>query len=85
MPRAARPRGCHDRGCAGHEGVLTDPRARQDAYRVLFDAQFRPILGYALRRTACAADAADVAAETLLIAWRRFDEVPAGHEARLWL
>ena len=38
-------------------------RARADAYRVLFDGQFRPILGYALRRTACAADAADVAAE----------------------
>ncbi|WP_293773376.1 sigma-70 family RNA polymerase sigma factor [Sporichthya sp.] len=60
-------------------------RAREDAYRVLFDAQFRPILGYALRRTASTADAADVAAETLLIAWRRFDEVPPGHEARLWL
>jgi RNA polymerase sigma-70 factor (ECF subfamily) len=64
---------------------VTDTRAREDAYRALFDAQFRPILGYALRRTAGAADAADVAAETLLIAWRRFDEVPAGAEARLWL
>lgn len=60
-------------------------RAREDAFRVLFDAEFRPILGYALRRTACAADAADVAAETLLVAWRRFDELPAGAEARLWL
>ena len=64
---------------------MTDARAREDAYRALFDAEFRRILGYALRRTACATDAADVAAETFLVAWRRFDEVPAGAETRLWL
>lgn len=64
---------------------MTDARAREAAYRLVFDAHFRPIFGYALRRTASAADAADVAAETLLIAWRRFDELPPGAEARLWL
>jgi RNA polymerase sigma factor (sigma-70 family) len=64
---------------------VTDPRACEDAYRALFDAEFRRILGYALRRTGCASDAADVAAETLLVAWRRFEDVPAGDEARLWL
>jgi len=43
------------------------------------------LLGYALRRTDNTDDAADVLAETFLAAWRRFDEVPAGDQARLWL
>jgi RNA polymerase sigma-70 factor (ECF subfamily) len=38
-----------------------------------------------LRRVAEPADAADVVAETFLIAWRRIDELPAGGEARPWL
>jgi RNA polymerase sigma-70 factor (ECF subfamily) len=32
-----------------------------------------------------AEDAADVVAETFLVAWRRLDSVPGGDEARLWL
>jgi RNA polymerase sigma-70 factor (ECF subfamily) len=43
------------------------------------------VLGYALRRTDNTDDAADVLAETFLIAWRRLDEVPPGDQARLWL
>ncbi len=43
------------------------------------------ILGYALRRSGGTDDAADVVAETFLIAWRRLDEVPLVEEARLWL
>ncbi|HYH53021.1 MAG TPA: RNA polymerase sigma factor [Solirubrobacterales bacterium] len=43
------------------------------------------ILRYALRRSAEPQDAADVVAETFLVAWRRLGEVPAGEEARLWL
>jgi RNA polymerase sigma factor (sigma-70 family) len=42
------------------------------------------ILGYAARRCAQPSDAADVAAEVFLIAWRRIDDVPEGQE-RLWL
>jgi RNA polymerase sigma-70 factor (ECF subfamily) len=38
-----------------------------------------------LRRVEDREDAADVVAETFLIAWRRLAEVPAGAEARLWL
>jgi len=45
----------------------------------------REILRYALRRSAEPQDAADVVAETFLVAWRRLGEVPAGEEARLWL
>lgn len=45
----------------------------------------REILRYALRRSAEAQDAADVVAETFLVAWRRLGDVPVGEEARLWL
>ena len=45
----------------------------------------RTILAYALRRVGDPEDAADVVAETFLIAWRRRAEVPAGAAARLWL
>jgi RNA polymerase sigma-70 factor (ECF subfamily) len=51
----------------------------------LYREQGRAILAYALRRVEDREDAADVVAETFLIAWRRLDEVPAGTEARLWL
>lgn len=43
------------------------------------------ILRYALRRSDEPQDAADVVAETFLVAWRRLGEVPLDGEARLWL
>lgn len=43
------------------------------------------VLAYALRRVERPDDAADVLAETFLVAWRRLEEVPTGAEARLWL
>jgi RNA polymerase sigma factor (sigma-70 family) len=60
----------------------TDLDAR---FRALYAAHFPAILGYALRRVAAPEDAADVVAETFLIAWRRCDSVPTDGEARLWL
>ena len=39
-----------------------------------YDAHARAVLGYALRTRP--ADAADVVAETMLTAWRRFDVMP---------
>jgi RNA polymerase sigma-70 factor (ECF subfamily) len=51
----------------------------------LYRNHARDILGYALRRTRSPEDAADVVAETFLIAWRRLGEVPLDGEARLWL
>lgn len=50
----------------------------------LYRQHGRSVLAYALRR-AEPEDAADVAAETFLVAWRRLDEVPDGDRARLWL
>lgn len=58
---------------------------RRARFEQLYDATSHLILGYALRRTDGAEDAADVVAEVFLVAWRRLDDVPAGDEARLWL
>ncbi len=57
----------------------------EDEFRELFEQNFRELLGYALRRCGSPDDAADVVADTMLVAWRRFDEVPADGTARLWL
>jgi RNA polymerase sigma factor (sigma-70 family) len=59
--------------------------ARRDRFEAAYAAYHGPILGYVLRRTASADDAADVMAETFLTAWRRVDQLPPGDEARLWL
>ena len=57
-----------------------------DERRVRFERLFRThadaVRGYALRRTD-PDDADDVVAETFLIAWRRFDDVPS--DAAPWL
>jgi RNA polymerase sigma-70 factor (ECF subfamily) len=57
----------------------------QARFSRLYREQGRAILAYALRRVADPEDAPDVVAETFLVAWRRFDEVPIGDGARLWL
>ncbi len=51
----------------------------------LYREQGRAILAYALRRVEAPEDAADVVAETFLVAWRRLGEVPIGTGARPWL
>ena len=56
-----------------------------ERFRSVYEANWRPLLSYALRRAASSDDAADVVAETLLIAWRRLEGLPDGDEARLWL
>ncbi|MGH8995096.1 MAG: RNA polymerase sigma factor [Acidimicrobiales bacterium] len=69
--------------------VHIEGAAMQDERRERFDTLYRlasaKILAYALRRAPSAEDAADVAAETFTIAWRRLDQVPVGEEAILWL
>ena len=58
---------------------------REELYRRLYATHFDAVLGYALRRTDRAEDAADVTAETFLVAWRRLAHVPPGPELRPWL
>jgi len=57
------------------------PRLR---FQALYEANYSAILGYA-RRRAPRDEAADVVADTFLVAWRRISDVPEGDEARLWL
>ena len=59
-------------------------RARAD-FEQLFRDTRNDLLAYALRRSPAVADAADVVAETYLIAWRRLERLPEGDQARLWL
>lgn len=53
---------------------MSDRRAR---YEAVFREVYEPLQRYARRRTDPAA-ADDVVADTLLVLWRRLDEVPAG-------
>ncbi len=54
-----------------------------------FEALYRDtradVLAYLIRRAGDREEAAELLAETYLVAWRRFDTVPTGPEARLWL
>lgn len=65
--------------------VVNVDESDETRFGTIFEANFRSVLGYALRRTATSADAADVVSETMLIAWRRLDQVPSGDSARPWL
>src|SRR3954452_6184076 len=60
-------------------------RLAEARFRRLYKEHGREILAYALRRADGAEDAADVVAETFLVAWRRLEDVPPGAQARLWL
>lgn len=57
----------------------------EQRFAELFESHHRGLLAYAVRRVADPADAADVVAETFLVAWRRLSEVPPGAQARPWL
>lgn len=63
-------------------GPLDERRRR---FEEIYAACHDPVLGYVMRRTEDGHDAADVLAETFLIAWRRLDDVPARDRARPWL
>jgi RNA polymerase sigma-70 factor (ECF subfamily) len=62
---------------------VTDETRRR--FEQVYAVHHAAVLGYALRRTVSADDAADVIAETFLTAWRRLDDIPEGEAARPWL
>jgi RNA polymerase sigma-70 factor (ECF subfamily) len=71
------------RDSAGAEAL---PRElAEQRFSALYREHARELLGYSLRRCANPDEAADVVAETFLIAWRRLPDVPPGEETRLWL
>jgi RNA polymerase sigma factor (sigma-70 family) len=55
------------------------------AFERLFRHTRNDLLAYIVRRAGNSEDAADVLAETYLIAWQKLDTIPAGDRARLWL
>ncbi|WP_433319762.1 RNA polymerase sigma factor [Micromonospora chersina] len=57
----------------------------EDRFRRVYAVNFEPLLAYAMRRVEQPEDAADVVAETFLVAWRRSRDMPPEAEARLWL
>lgn len=57
----------------------------EDRFRRVYAVNFEPLLAYAMRRVEQPEDAADVVAETFLVAWRRSRDMPPETEARLWL
>jgi RNA polymerase sigma-70 factor, ECF subfamily len=58
---------------------------RDDRFLSLYESARPLIIAYALRRSASREDAADAVVETFEIAWRRLDDIPAGHDGTLWL
>jgi len=57
----------------------------REAFEQLFRDTRTDLLAYIMRRSQSAEDAADVLAETYLIAWRKLDAIPTGERARPWL
>ena len=60
-------------------------RDRERRFAALYQAYYRPILTYAVRRVAPGEDAADVVADVFTTAWRRIAELPEPPADRLWL
>jgi RNA polymerase sigma-70 factor, ECF subfamily len=66
-------------------GTTDHQRDKERRFAALYQAYYRPILAYAVRRVEAAEDAADVVADVFTIAWRRIDELPDAPADRLWL
>lgn len=66
------------------EPAVTTADDRVARFGAIYDANYADIDAYCRRRTA-QAQAADAVSETFLTAWRRFDDMPTGESARLWL
>jgi RNA polymerase sigma factor (sigma-70 family) len=58
---------------------------RRQGFDALFQQHVAGVAAYCRWRSRSLADAEDAVADVFLIAWRRFDEVPAGDNARPWL
>lgn len=75
------------------EGLLHPPpdrrpltgAASRERFEELFAAHREAVLGYLRRRTDSGHDAADLLADTFLVAWRRLDDVPLDPQTRPWL
>jgi RNA polymerase sigma factor (sigma-70 family) len=59
--------------------------AARHRFETLYAEHHPHVFGYVMRRCSRADDAADVIAETFLVAWRRLDDAPIGEQTRPWL
>jgi RNA polymerase sigma-70 factor, ECF subfamily len=66
-------------------GTTDHQRETERRFAALYQAYYRPILAYAVRRVVPGEDAADVAADVFTTAWRRIGELPEPPADRLWL
>jgi DNA-directed RNA polymerase specialized sigma24 family protein len=69
----------------GYLRDVANASEREEQFRQLFQAEYRHILAYALRRTSNLAEAQDAVAESFTVAWRRIEDAPAGQSPRPWL
>src|SRR5688572_8940058 len=77
---------CNDVALGGHgKGMSQFSEGRDETFRRLYTEHFDAVLGFALRRVDRPEDAADVTADTFLVAWRRLGHAPQGSELRPWL
>ena len=62
-----------------------DRGQRELRFRDLYQANFRPVQGYAVNRLGAVDDVPDVVAEVFTIAWRRMADIPPPPADRFWL
>lgn len=62
-----------------HDDLRAETHDAASRFTDLFDLHWSAVHAYALRRVTSASDAHDIAAETFMVAWRRFDDVPTDH------
>ncbi len=70
------------------EAAVHDPpgdSGRRERFEEVFGTHREAVLGYLQRRTGSSHDAADLLADTFVVAWRRLDEVPGGDQTKPWL
>ena len=58
--------------------------AAQQQFTILYDARYRAILAYFMRRLDSTFVAQDLTEDVFLVAWRKRDQVPEGPEANYW-
>jgi RNA polymerase sigma-70 factor (ECF subfamily) len=65
--------------------VSVGPSQIEDRFEAMYHRTAPDILSYLVRRLPTREDAADLLADVYLVAWRRWHDVPAPPEDRLWL
>jgi RNA polymerase sigma factor (sigma-70 family) len=58
---------------------------RVERFRAVYDAAYPRLMAYAMRRARTRDDAHDVVADSMLIAWRRLDDIPTDERRIAWM